>query len=95
MMHVIHAILFKTSVCHLSYCNAASLTVFFLQTLHNHNRDMDGGWSFEFRPYWRENLTTDLIFNPKARGIYEVEDMLCKLPMYRTWQCNTGHKSKY
>jgi PhoPQ-activated pathogenicity-related protein len=45
-------------------------------TLHNHNRDMDGGWSFEFRPYWRENLTTDLIFNPKAQGIYEVEDML-------------------
>ena len=43
----------------------------------NHFRDMDGGWSFAFQPYYKENLTQDF-FNPKTEGIYDVEDVYRK-----------------
>jgi PhoPQ-activated pathogenicity-related protein len=42
-------------------------------TLMNHFQSMDGAWSFAFQPFYKENLTQDF-FNPKAEGIYDVED---------------------
>lgn len=40
----------------------------------NHFQDMDGAWSFAFAPYYNENITQEF-FNPKAQGIFDVEDM--------------------
>jgi len=44
-------------------------------TLFQHNQNMDGAWSFAFRPYWSVNLTREF-YNLKTRRIYEVEDMI-------------------
>jgi PhoPQ-activated pathogenicity-related protein len=43
-------------------------------TLLQHQQNMDGGWSFAFKPYWNENLTQGF-YNPKTTRIWEVEDM--------------------
>jgi PhoPQ-activated pathogenicity-related protein len=43
-------------------------------TMFRHQQNMDGGWSFAFQPYWRENLTQEL-FNPKTTRLWDVEDV--------------------
>lgn len=42
--------------------------------LLNHQRNMDGGWSFVFNDYWNENLTLEVL-HPKSQRVWEVEDM--------------------
>ena len=43
----------------------------------NHFQNMDGAWSFAFQPYYNENVTQEF-FNPKAEGIFDIEDMYRK-----------------
>jgi PhoPQ-activated pathogenicity-related protein len=43
-------------------------------TLLQHQQNLDGGWSFAFSPYWRENLTQEY-YNPKTSRVWDVEDM--------------------
>ena len=44
------------------------------QTVMSHFQSMDGAWSFALDSYYRENLTQEF-FNPKADGVWSVEDM--------------------
>jgi PhoPQ-activated pathogenicity-related protein len=44
------------------------------EVLMHHFQSMDGDWSFALWAYYSDNLTQE-ISNPKAQGIYDIEDM--------------------
>merc|ERR1712150_255539 len=47
----------------------------FEETLQSHFRAFEGGWSFAFRPYWRENLTLHFDDPIATDDLYNYEDM--------------------
>lgn len=47
----------------------------FEETLQSHFRAFEGGWSFAFRPYYRENLTLEFDNPIATQEIYDSEDM--------------------
>jgi PhoPQ-activated pathogenicity-related protein len=44
------------------------------ETIMNHYRNMDGAYSFAFKPYFNEGLTAEM-YNPEISQVWDVEDM--------------------